>query len=73
MTKKSNLFPDVGLVHVQDNETGEIRLIDTSSKKLRQQYAQYYRDLDQRYQSIFKKIIQAQSVFVPTKIMFAHC
>ena len=53
--EKEQSFPDVGLVHVQDNETGEIRLIDTSSKKLRQQYAQYYRDLDQRYQSIFKK------------------
>ena len=53
--EKEQSFPDIGLVHVQDNETGEIRLIDTSSKKLRQQYAQYYRDLDQRYQSIFKK------------------
>ena len=53
--EKEQNFPDIGLVHVQDNETGEIRLIDTSSKRLRQQYAQYYRDLDQRYQSIFKK------------------
>ena len=53
--EKEQSFPDIGLVHVQDNESGEIRLIDTSSKKLRQQYAQYYRDLDQRYQSIFKK------------------
>lgn len=53
--EKEQSFPDIGLVHVQDNESGEIRLIDTSSKKLRQQYAQYYHDLDQRYQSIFKK------------------
>ncbi|WP_334124835.1 DUF58 domain-containing protein [Empedobacter brevis] len=53
--EKEQSFPDIGLVHVQDNETGEIRLIDTSSKKLRQQYARYYHDLDQRYQSIFKK------------------
>ncbi|MFV0145985.1 DUF58 domain-containing protein [Empedobacter falsenii] len=53
--EKEQCFPDIGLVHVQDNETGEIRLIDTSSKKLRQQYAQYYYDLDRRYQSIFKK------------------
>ncbi|QES92046.1 DUF58 domain-containing protein [Empedobacter brevis] len=53
--EKEQSFPDIGLVHVQDNETGEIRLIDTSSKKLRQQYARYYYDLDQRYQSIFKK------------------
>lgn len=53
--EKEQYFPDIGLVHVQDNETGEIRLIDTSSKKLRQQYAQYYYDLDRRYQSIFKK------------------
>ncbi|WP_413533430.1 DUF58 domain-containing protein [Empedobacter brevis] len=53
--EKEQSFPDIGLVHVQDNETGEIRLIDTSSKKLREQYARYYHDLDQRYQSIFKK------------------
>ncbi|WP_312555987.1 DUF58 domain-containing protein [Empedobacter brevis] len=53
--EKEQSFPDIGLVHVQDNETGEICLIDTSSKKLRQQYARYYYDLDQRYQSIFKK------------------
>ncbi|WP_313384667.1 DUF58 domain-containing protein [Chishuiella sp.] len=53
--EKEQSFPDIGLVHVQDNETGEIRLIDTSSKKLRMQYAQYYKDLNQRYQSIFKK------------------
>ncbi|WP_312923326.1 DUF58 domain-containing protein [Empedobacter brevis] len=53
--EKEQSFPDIGLVHVQDNETREIRLIDTSSKKLRQQYARYYYDLDQRYQSIFKK------------------
>ena len=53
--EKEQSFPDIGLVHVQDNETGEIRLIVTSSKRLRQQYARYYYDLDQRYQSIFKK------------------
>lgn len=53
--EKEQSFPDIGLVHVQDNETGEIRLIDTSSKKLRQQYAQYYYDLNKRYQAIFKK------------------
>ena len=48
-------FPNIGLVHVQDQETGEIRLIDTSSKETRQMYARYYADLDKRFHTIFKK------------------
>ena len=53
--QKENIFPNIGLVHVQDQETGEIRLIDTSSKDVRQMYASYYHELDKRYHAIFKK------------------
>lgn len=53
--EKEQSFPDIGLVNVQDNETGEIRLIDTSSSSVRKQYAQYFRDLTTRFQTSFSK------------------
>ncbi len=53
--EKEQSFPDIGLVNVQDNETGEIRLIDTSSSSVRKQYAQYFRDLSTRFQTSFSK------------------
>ncbi len=53
--EKESTFPNIGLVNIQDQETGEIRLIDTSSKQTRQMYAAYYHDLDRRYHAIFKK------------------
>lgn len=53
--EKETYFPNIGLVNIQDQETGEIRLIDTSSPATRKMYAAYYQDLDQRYHAIFKK------------------
>ena len=53
--EKETYFPNIGLVNIQDQETGEIRLIDTSSPTTRKMYAAYYHDLDQRYHAIFKK------------------
>ena len=53
--EKESHFPNIGLVHIQDQETGEIRLIDTSSSETRKMYAAYYHDLDKRYHAIFKK------------------
>ena len=53
--EKESFFPNIGLVHVQDQETGEIRLIDTSSIETRKMYAAYYHELDKRYHAIFKK------------------
>ena len=53
--EKESFFPNIGLVHIQDQETGEIRLIDTSDAKTRKMYAAYYADLDKRFHSIFKK------------------
>lgn len=52
--EKESFFPNIGLVHVQDQETGEIRLIDTSSTETRKMYAAYYHELDKRYHAIFK-------------------
>lgn len=53
--EKESVFPNIGLVNIQDQETGEIRLIDTSSVETRKMYAAYYLDLDQRYHAIFNK------------------
>lgn len=53
--EKESFFPNIGLVNIQDQETGEIRLIDTSSEKTRKMYAAYYADLDKRFHAIFKK------------------
>ena len=38
-------LPNVGLIRVTDAETGEQRIIDTSSKKVRESYSSYF---DQR-------------------------
>ena len=53
--EKEAHFPNIGLVNIQDQETGEVRLIDTSSKEVRTMYENYYKDLDQRYHAIFKR------------------
>ena len=53
--EKERLFPDIGLVNIQDQETGEVRLIDTSAPEVREMYALYYADLEKRFHTIFKK------------------
>ncbi|WP_288763689.1 DUF58 domain-containing protein [uncultured Weeksella sp.] len=53
--EKETVFPDMGLVNIQDSETGEIRLINTSSAEVRKTYHQYYLDLERRFEAIFKK------------------
>lgn len=35
-------FPDVGLISLMDNESGEIRYVNTSSSLVRRQYRDYY-------------------------------
>lgn len=46
---------DIGLQWFRDLETGETRLIDTSSKKVRQQYAEWHTDNFQRAEKVFNK------------------
>ena len=40
--KKETEFPNVGLIQLADNETGEIKLINTSSPQTRKNYKDYY-------------------------------
>ena len=39
---RERTVPDVGLVHVKDSETGRCAWVDTSSKKMRRAYAEWF-------------------------------
>ncbi len=46
-------LPDVGLMKVRDAETGQERWIDTSSRKVRQAYANWWQNTQQQMQDSF--------------------
>ena len=48
-------LPSVGLLRAQDSETGEIRWIDTSSRRLREEYSQWHREHLDYFKRAFKK------------------
>lgn len=48
-------LPTVGLLRVQDAETGEVRTIDSSSKRIREQYRRYWQELSVRLREVFSK------------------
>lgn len=46
-------LPNVGLVHAEDAETGAMRWVDTSSKKVREAYNNWYRENHQYFRTTF--------------------
>ncbi|MFN7115359.1 MAG: DUF58 domain-containing protein [Saprospiraceae bacterium] len=46
-------LPNIGLVRAMDSESGEIRWIDTASRKVRERYAQWYQDNYQHFRNSF--------------------
>jgi uncharacterized protein (DUF58 family) len=48
-------IPNLGMVYMQDAETGKIRLVNTQSKKVRQQYANYYTERLDYFRETFKR------------------
>ncbi|MBQ9877828.1 MAG: DUF58 domain-containing protein [Bacteroidales bacterium] len=48
-------LPDVGLVNVQDLETGSGSWINTSSSRVRNAYAAWYRDMAEKEKSLFNR------------------
>jgi uncharacterized protein (DUF58 family) len=50
--REKNL-PDVGLLHVEDAETGQKRLIDTSDANIRTQFASYFESNKERFKKDF--------------------
>jgi uncharacterized protein (DUF58 family) len=49
-------MPNIGMVSMLDAETGETRLIDTSSKTVRLNYEKYYRDKANYFKETFSKL-----------------
>ena len=48
-------IPDVGLVHVKDSESGEEAWVDTSSRKVRDSYARWFRTVAENENRLFNK------------------
>ena len=53
--EKEEALPNVGLVRMKDAETGKEKIIDTSSKKLRDQYNQWFLKHQQYFKDSFTK------------------
>jgi uncharacterized protein (DUF58 family) len=46
-------LPNVGLIHAKDAETGAMRWVDTSSKKVRDAYTKWYRENHEYFRTTF--------------------
>jgi uncharacterized protein (DUF58 family) len=53
--EKEHQLPNMGLVNMLDAETGQQKLINTSSKKIRTQYEKYYHEKVKYFQEVFTK------------------
>lgn len=52
---RENILPPVGMMYLTDAETGEHIWVDTSDKKLRQDYEQYMSEWNKKLDAIFKR------------------
>ncbi len=48
-------IPNLGMVEMQDEETGELMLVNTASKKVRQSYSKYYQERVVYFKDSFAK------------------
>jgi uncharacterized protein (DUF58 family) len=53
--RREEKIPNVGMVQVQDAETGRLQLVNTQSRKVRQSYESFYRDRVDYFKDIFCK------------------
>jgi len=53
--KREQEIPNIGVVQMQDEETGELMLVNTTSKKVRQNYGKFYHDKVAYYKDSFSK------------------
>jgi uncharacterized protein (DUF58 family) len=53
--KHEEAIPNLGMVQMQDEETGELMLVNTSSKKVRRNYAKFYKEKVDYYNDSFAK------------------
>ena len=48
-------IPNIGMVQMQDEETGELVLVNTASKKVRNNYSKFYNEKVEYYKDAFTK------------------
>ncbi len=53
--QREESIPSLGMVQIEDEESGELKLINTSSKKIRRNYEAYYRERVDYYEETFKR------------------
>ena len=53
--KHEETIPNLGIVQMQDEETGELMLVNTTSKTVRNNYAKYYREKVEYFKDSFTK------------------
>ncbi len=53
--KREEEIPNLGMVQMQDEETGESVLVNTASKKIRLNYGRYYREKVEYFKDSFNK------------------
>jgi len=53
--KREEEIPNLGVVQMQDEETGELMLVNTTSKKVRRSYGKFYHDKVAYYKDSFSK------------------
>ena len=53
--EKEEFLPDIGFANMMDNETGEMRMINTSSYHVRKNYENFYRRVKEQFKNIFTK------------------
>ncbi|AUC82853.1 DUF58 domain-containing protein [Lacinutrix sp. Bg11-31] len=53
--KSEEAIPNLGIVQMQDGESGELMLVNTGSKKVRQNYSKFYNEKVEYYKDSFAK------------------
>ena len=48
-------IPDVGLIHIKDSESGQAAWVNTSSRKMRLAYEEWFRNVEQNSSRLFMK------------------
>ena len=72
-------LPNVGLVKMEDAETGHKMIVDTSSTKVREAHAQYWNSISRSLDFIFRRskvafanVSTGTDFVIPLKNLFAH-
>lgn len=53
--KHEETIPNLGLVQMKDEETGQVKIVNTASKKVRNNYATFHKEKTQYFEESFRK------------------